>query len=492
MATQVADPVVDALAERLVGALDRSTKAIALSSGLKHDASGTPISVGYTHGPGGTLIYPGVDPAVFHTVVGNRGLLGQLPATPSVYANPTFTVITGVGTDTGDEKDGVCDDAPVAGLARGCILTSVFGRYERSTPELELNRLGLLVDRADPMDLTLVGSPVDQVGLFSRGPGNPNVPGDVLRNEVSRKFWELGISLNRLLAQRLWSGNPINNTAGGGSKDMTGVDMLVTTGHVDALTGQACPAVDSDVKDFNFAGIEDSGSDIVDALTYIYYTRRDLAERTGVTPVRWVWVMRPELFYELTKVWPCAYFTYQCNMSFNDQARVNIDGRDQSQLRDDMRRGRYLLIDGERVDVVLDDGISTDTQTTNGNVPAACFASSIYLIPMSVVGGRAVTYLEYMDYANPSIQAALGGEMVLARAEGPWLTVPRQKNFCVQWQSKIEPRLIMRTPWLAGRLDNVVACPLQRTRSPFPDDPYFVGGGIESRPGPSYYQLWNQ
>lgn len=459
-------------------------------TGFKHDAAGSPISVGFSHGPGGNLTYPGVDMDVFHTVVGSQGLLGQLPVRPSLYANPLYEVIVGVGADSGSEKDEPCDDAVTAGLATSGILTSVFGRYERQTPELEINRIGLLNDRADPMDLRLVGSPMaDQLGgLF--GARNPAVPGDVLRNEISRKMWELNTSLHNLLSQQLYSGSPANNSAAGGYKEWTGLDVLINTGHRDAITGATLPSVDSLVMDFNYQNVDDSGPDIVDALTWAFFTRRDLAIRTGLNPVRWVFAMRPELFRVLTSVWPCAYFTYQCNLSANDQARVNIDGTAQSRMRDDMWNGRYLLIDGERVEVVLDDGIAQDTQTTNGNVGPAEFASTIYIVPMSVLGGRAVTYLEHMDYNNADLQAAIREGMALVRVDGPWLTVPKQKNYCIQWQTKIEPRIVMRTPWLAARLDNVVASPLLRTRSPFPGDPYNVGGGTTSRPGPSYYSMW--
>ncbi|KKK52810.1 hypothetical protein LCGC14_3101160, partial [marine sediment metagenome] len=157
--------------------------------GAKHDASGTPIAVGYSHGPGGNFSFPGVDPALFHTAVGNMGILGRLPATPSVFTDPTFSILTGVQDITGNEKDTVCEDAPTAGLIKSCMLTSVFGRYERSTLEIELNRLGQRNDLADPMDLTLVGSPIHQSGIFASGPQSPATPADLLTNEVARKFW---------------------------------------------------------------------------------------------------------------------------------------------------------------------------------------------------------------------------------------------------------------------------------------------------------------
>ena len=82
--------------------------------------------------------------------------------------------------------------------------------------------------------------------------------------------------------------------------------------------------------------------------------------------------------------------------------------------------------------------------------------------------------------------------MILGQIEGAFLTWPRQTNQCVVWNAKIEPRLLLRTPWLAGRLQNVLACPLQHEREPFPDDPYHVDGGQTSRPGPSYWGLWER
>ncbi len=457
-----------------------------LGVGQKHDASGTPITVGYSHGAGGNLSYPGVDPDVFHTVVGNRGIVGQLPAVATPFTNPTYEIITGVQADTGADPAGACDDAPVAGLMKGCITTSVFGKYRRRTPEIDLLRIGKFVDRADPMDLAMVGSPISSSGLFSTGPGNPAMPPDLLSNEVNRKFWELGTSLHRLLSLAVWRDTPATNA--GENKHMTGVDVLVNTGYRDAQTGTLCPSVDSDLKNFNYVRIDSAGDNIVDALTYIYHTRRDLAERTGVMPVRWVWAMRPELFYELTAIWPCAYLTYRCQVTGNEQ--LNIDAADQVRMRDEMRRGRYLLIDGEQIPVVLDDAIEFDTNTTSANVTSGCMASDIYLLPMSILGGRSVFYLEYADYNNPSLRAALAQGISAAVVQGPWIITHSEKNTCVFWQAVIEPRLVLRTPWLAGRLQNVEFCPTQFTRSPFPADPYAIDGGLTSRAGPSLYKQW--
>lgn len=478
--------IVENLAALLAPVMERQ-KARNFGVGYKHDASGVPITTGYTHGPGGVLTFPGVDPTVFHTVMSATSIMGQLPTMPSLYTNPTFMTITGVLGDSGSEKEDVCDDAPIGGLMKGCLTTSVFGRYERSTPELELNRLGQRVDRSDPLDLMLVGSPIDGTGIFGAGPESPSAPGDVFLNEVSRKFWERNVSFWRLLSRQLWAGTPTNNSAGGGYKEMTSFSLLVNTGYRDVETGQLCSAMDSYVRDANHVKIEDEGPALVAEVTNMFHQVYRRAEMTGMLPVRWLFAMRSQMFYELTAVWPCAYLSYRCNVGSANAVEF-IDAQDAIRFRDEMRSGRYLLVDGIRVDVVLDDGIPE--LTGNDGVDAGCFESDIYLIPMSVVGGRSVTFMEYFQYSNPSITDALG-KMILGTIEGAFLTWPRQLNQCIVWQSKVEPRLIMRTPWLAARLQHVRYCPIQHEREAFPDAPYFSDGGRTSRDGPSMFSLWN-
>lgn len=492
------DNIILQLAKALAPVLEQE-KARQYGIGYKHDASGTPITTGYMHGPGGLLTFPGVDPTVFHTIYGATSILGQLPAMPSVYTNPTFLTLTGVGADTGNEKEDVCDDAPVGGLLSGCMLTSVFGRYERATPELELNRLGQRNDRADPLDLTLVGSPIAASGIFGSGVQSPSAPGDVILNEVSNKFWERNISLWRLLSKQLWVGSPTNNSGGKGYKELTSFSVLVNTGHTDAETNAACASLDSYVQDFNYANVASNGLNTVGVITNMYHQLYRRAELSGMLPVRWVICMRSEQFYELTAIWPCSYLSFRCATVLNtvNPAQTGpmqgvIDAQDAIRFRDEMRAGKYLMIDGVRLEVQLDDGMpELNGNNSGGHFPAGCFSSDIYFIPMSVVGGRSVTYLEYFQYQNPSLSDALGN-MILGRIEGAFLTWPRQTNQCVVWQTKVEPRLIMRTPWLAGRLKNVVTCPIDHIVDSFPESPYFQDGGNSGRQGPSYYHsLWN-
>lgn len=481
---------MEALADILAPLLNRKN-AMQWGIGEKHDITGTPSSVGYLHGPGGLLSFPGVDPAIFTAAMGNFSLLSQLPTTASLYTNPTYWVLTGVLADSGNEMDAVCDNAPTAGLMKACLQTSVFGRYERSTTMIDIGRLGERTDRSDPMDLRIVGTPLAAQGPF-QGLAGTEAPTDLLTNEIQKRFWERNISFYRLLTKQIWNGSPVNNKGAGGYKELSGLSVLVATGYKDAETGVACTAADSYVSNFNSARIDASGSQIVAAITNMYYQVKERALRTGVMPVRWVFAMRPQLFYEITSIWPCSYLTYRC-ITASSSTPEFVDAQDAVRLRDEMRSGKYLLIDGDRVEVVVDDGITELDGNSTGAIPRGCFSSDIYLLPMSVVGGQSTLYMEYFQYNNPSINDAIGN-MFLGRIEGngAWITYPRQTNGCVIYQTRIEPRLVLRTPWLAARLKNVAYCPIDHEREPFPTDPYFADGGRTNRVanGPSFSTLW--
>lgn len=479
----------DQLADLLGPAMERR-KARQYGVSLKHDITGTPGTGIYSHGPGGLLSFPGVDPVVFHTVMGPNSILGQIPTQGSPFTNPTYFTITGVGADTGSEMSGVCDNAPVAGLMKGCLTTAPFGRYERATQLVDIGRLGARTDRADPMDLRLVGTPFGSAASFMGGPSDPAAPGDVLTNETARKFWERAVSFHRLLSKQVWAGTPANNAVGGGYKEFPGLSVLVNTGYVDAETGQTCSNMDSYVSNFNYGRIDQAGSQIVQAITNAYHQVKTKAEMSGMMPVRWAFAMRPELFYEITNIWPCNYLTMGCSFAPNSDNRLNIDATDAVRFRDEMRAGKYLMIEGERIDVIVDSAIpEKNGNNSGGSFPRGCFASDIYLLPFSVVGGQSVLFMEYFEYNNPSVNDAFAG-MVLGRIDGPWLTWPRQTNMCVQFQSRIEPRLVLRTPWLAARIQNVAYCPIQHTAQAFPTDPYYVETGKSSRQGPSFFALW--
>lgn len=446
--------------------------------GYRHTSGGAPNQV-YLHGPEGVLSYPGVDPQVFSTYVNTLpGLLSLLPRRTSIYGNPLYEVVTGITDAPGGqtEPDSECDDPRIGGLLKAGVVTAAFGRVARRTREISLERIGQFNDLADPDYLRLVG----QIGMPS---SFPNVPGDGLSpiaNEYTKAIVERNVQIHRVLARMLWQGNPTGSDPSD-EQPFRGLDSLITTGYVDAITNTALPSMDSDVKDFGGVRIDLNAEKIVEFMSYMARYLRVLADRTGVTPVDWAIVMREEAFWELTDVWPCAYLKGGCTVQDANGTVLNIDAGDQIERRDDMRRGRYLTIDGLRYNVVFDDGIA-ETETAPG-----IFQSDIYFVPLRAMG-QDTLYLETFDWGNPSLTAFMQTGMYPdVRVIGPWMEQVARKNSCTWVSAIVRPRVVLRTPWLAGRITDVAYAPLQHTRQPFPDDPYFVNGGLTQRTGPSYY-----
>ncbi len=469
-------------------------EAVAKALGRKHTSPAGNPTTNYMHGPGGIFGVAGLDQDVISTRVQPRGLVSTLPAIGSIQTDPLYAYLTGFQAAVGSEADGVCDDPPVAGPTKSCIQTAQFGRYSRMTKEIEINRVGQQTNRGEFLDLRIMNDPLlmDQSGLLSQNiAGTPN-----LMREVLMAFVEVGVSIQNLIMPQLYVGNPANNSAGGGSKEFPGLDILIGTGKVDAITGINCPSLDSDIKDFNYGLVDTvvAGNDIVQTVTYMARFLKHNASRMGFDPTTWVITMREELFYELTAVWPCSYLTYRCVTRDANQDRQVVNASDQIAMRDQMRRENWLLIDGVQWPVVTDDGIAEETDADNVLIEAGQFASDIYFIPLTVLGGRAVTWMEYLDYSQGAMQAVqdgrLGNFFWTDGGRFLWHAKP-PTNWCNQWLTKIEPRVILKTPQLAGRIQNVRYAPLQHTRDPFPADNYFVDGGETSRSGPSHFSDWN-
>ena len=457
--------------------------------------SGTP-STPYMHGPGGLFGVSGLERDVISTRISPEGLASALPVRMSTRTNPLYAYITGFRDVTGDNPTTVCADGQTAGPVKNCIQTAQFGRYTFMTRELEVNRVGQQTDRGEFFDLRLVNDPL----VTAMGSVLPGIVGNdavLAGREFAERMLEVGVAFQNKLVRQVYIGNPANNSAGGGYKECPGLDILVGTDKVDSLTGTDCPSLDSDVKNFNY-GLVDAANlnpDIVEVVTYLARYLRRNAEGMGFGETRWVITMRNDLFYELTAVWPCSYLTYRCQFRVQDGTTVqNVNAADQIAMRDAMRGGRYLLIDGIQYPVIIDDGIEEEDEGDAAAINQGEYASDIYFLPLSVRGGYSTLFWETFDYANGTMQAIRDGryESDFWTDGGRYLWHKKPPtNWCVQLIAKIEPRLILLTPQLAGRITNVKYSPLQHVRDALPTDNYFVDGGVYTpRAAPSLFADW--
>lgn len=480
---QVSDPVAT---------LAQALNAILGSQSVQKAVSSTPTFT-YGHGPLGLFSQPGLSRDLFSAMVlPNAGLQAQLPVRASIESNPLYGIITGVTATTGSEPTGVCDDPPTAGLTKLCTRSVPFGRQSRQTPVIDVTRAGVVFNRGEFLDHQIFGGP------NTNNPNVPTVPGADLSNvanrEYSKALFELAVAWSRDFAKEVYTGNPSNNTAGGGREYFYGLEKLVNTGYQDAITEKACPAADSIVQSMGGLVIEDAGSTYVTRITSVYNRLRWLAARAGLTPVQWVAVMNYGTFYSLSSIWPCAYNTNGCSNIFSTSQTQFVDSRGIIEMRDGMRgdlygnMGQYLLIDGQRVPVIIDDAIPEVEGGVGGT-----FSSDIYFLPMTVLGGRPVLFWEYLNYDAP------GGALETAQRFAPsgsyyttdggrflWFKKP-PTNACVQLMAWTQPRLVLETPYLAARLSSVKYRPFEHERSAFTDSSYFVNGGNTSYPKQRYY-----
>lgn len=457
--------------------------------------SSTPTTI-YGHGPGGLFASMGLSRPLFSAMLLPRlGLQSRLAVRPTVETNPLFGIITGMTATTGTEPTGVCDDPPVAGTTKLCTHSFVFGRQSRMSRVFDLDRAGKVINRGEFTDFMIYGNPMAGSGDNPNQPTIPGMtPGSLAQNEIAKALWELGVSWSRDFAAEIYTGNPTNNTAGGGRKYAYGLDVLINTGYRDAETGVACPAADSVVYSFGSQDIKTNPAGIVRLISYTYRNLKFIARKTNLEPVKWVIAMPFGMFYELTEAWPISYATYRESGIVGTGSTQFVDSSYIEKLRDEMRgdmynyTGQFLLIDGQRVEVVIDDAIA---ETQSG----ASWTADMYFVPLTVLGGQPVTYQEYFDYDTPN------GAIEMARLFAPgdsyytsdggrflWHKKP-PTNFCVQLLAKTETRLLLLTPFLAARITDVKYTPVEHERSWDPTSDYFYDGGKTATDSfaPSYY-----
>lgn len=430
------------------------------------------------HGNGGLFSTPGLEREIITAHIRPSGIGGMLPLLANVDENPVYGSITGITAPVGSQPTHSCDDAPYAYL-KGCNLTARFGRIRYDTNTIDMNIVMRKLNRADYTDLVLRGR---MLGLTDVGPTTSE--GNMLNIITQSEMVTVGVLFERELTRQIWQGSfAIAN-------EFPGLDVQIATGQRDADTGTTCPALDSDVKSYGWAVMTDS---IAYYLATLEFYLHNNAQKMGLMPVQWVVVMRPELWEELTAIYPCAYYTNKCNTALATNTVLSVDGREMVALRDAMRNGMYIDINGRRYPVMTDDGIYEYNNINNAHCLPGEYASSIYFVPLTIVGGMPVTFRQYLDYrqAQPDI-ALLRGLQDFWTDNGIYTWALEQIKWCYKLAAKTEQRIVLRTPQLAGRVDYIKYVPLQHLRSPMPDSPYWSDGGVSLRGGMSApYAPWS-
>jgi hypothetical protein len=428
----------------------------AMDKGLiqKHDVVGTspgmqvPHGIAYNQNIGGLFTRPGADPDMFGTIVVPTGaqLLAELFMGVNIYTDPEYDVLSGVKALVGTTAVNGCSPAPKAGDAKLCTLRAKFGEAYIETDQGQLNKAGGYINLAD----------TDRRLLNLAGMNNPLMPEPMraaqnINTPLGLAYMRLYVSIIREFMRVLFTGN-YGSSSGIWTKEFNGFDQLIIENPTD-VEGNICTAASAKVFNWNNQPVNGSvgGASLVDIMTALLHYVTRLQEDTEL-PAQGVLVMHNDLFYALTAIWPCSYLTNQCNVvnTATSSSTQFVSGKEQTDMRDEMRSGSFLWANGQRIPVVQSTGIS---QTAFG----AGFSTSIYFIPMYALGKK-VTYIEGFDQNNPAIRQILeAGAYTHYRAfnGGFYAMTERQTDFCWEHKYSLQPRLIMRTPWLAFRIQNV-------------------------------------
>lgn len=452
-------------------------------------AAGTTPNTNMAHGPGGIFAQPGQRAQVVNAMVMPRGLRDRLPAKRSVFANEVYPILTGQTAATGSNPETACADCKQPGNLKVCNQTWPFSRLCLDSQVIDVSNLGLLVNRSEFVDQVLVGDPFGSLGATAPA-SLPFNPREALRNEKAKQLTQLFTQWKRSWAGMTYSGNPANNS-GTGYAEHYGLDVIINTGYRDTYTGVVCPAADSKVLSFGGLEITTNGPAAVTAIVEMYAALKYLSKQVGLDPVKWALVGRYGLFRKLTEIWPCTYYTANCTIPTG--ATLGLTGTEVSKLRDEMRQGEYLIIDGEQVEFIIDDSI-TETLPIGGTGQ-----SDLYFLPLSSPSfshnpGGAISYFEFFDMNNPVEIAQSGVGAYPANTfqvlgGGRYLLYPKApSNVCIQYGMISKDRLIVEAPFLAARITGMRYTFQHHERAWDPATAYyFLNGGSYTFAAPYFY-----
>jgi hypothetical protein len=455
----------------------------------KHTPSSTTLDAPTLQGPfhtrtpnyWGIFSDPGVRPERF-SALAYANTLGNLLAAnmaPSEYVQEILEIMTGVTQASGTNATGWCGDPPTVGEGKTCQQIYSWGDYLVKTHLNALPRMGKLRNRAD-----VPGS------ILNTPPGNwPLIP-DIMfnmlsdtRSQLRYELFLIGVQLMRVLdVVAIQGNNTLASTATnhGWIAEFDGLDRQVKTGYTDAKTGTTCEAVDSVVVSFSAAvGATSTPAgtrNMTQVLADTMFGLRRRAEKMQFSGgVQWAIVMREELFRALTEAIVCQYFLYACAGSQYEEN--NIDQRATNELRLAMQNGNFLMIDGREYPVVFTEGIAQTTPAAN------TMQSDIFILPISWMGVP-LTRLEFAAMNNQYINEWVGfvdPDKVTSINNGLFLVGEERTGLCSEYHFAAQMRIILETPMLAARIDDINYTFQAPIRNAIPGQSFYDDGGVSKR-----------
>lgn len=451
-------------------------------------ASASLANTGALQGPlpgndslGGAFSAPGVRPDRFSAMPRTRTLARVLRPLPSDYFNEIIAIVTGATTSTGSNPTSFCGTAPQPGDMKTCEQTFKFGKLFMQTKLEAVPELGMLRNRAEVPGRILNSAPEE----------NPLIP-DIMwrlvdtRSQLQYQLYMLGVGVERALEPVLINGNETKNntqTEIGWILEFKGLDRQIKEGYADT-GGTLCPAADSMVIDFGGATVGGTigggdGRTITSAISDLWYAGQDRASQVKLDDtLEMGFLMRKEFFRALTDYYANTYATTRFQAATMTAGSPVVQIADEAnRLRLEMLKGQYLLVEGIPVPVIFSDGMPFEGQGSN------VYQTDLFLVPIAWQGFPLLRF-EYFNMGNQYIAEWNGFVNPDKRRvinNGLYQMGYQSTGMCDLYLLASKMRLILETPFLAGRIDNILFSYLAPTRNAIPGQSLYADGGV------SYY-----
>ncbi len=450
--------------------------------GLQHltsyKAAGTPSSDAYLYVNGGLFGRCDGPNTLINAMVGPRGFEAVLEWVGTNTENEFVDALTAI-VETGNEQSTSCGDCISVALT-ACAQFYCFGRFCRQTEELQFDRIGLHGNNNVPVK-TLFGNITDSSNnVLVRN-------GEMITDAFMLQSRAAGYSIALENHRQLWAGNPCNND--GAFAEYTGFQELVNTGKVDAYTQADCDGLDAFLMNFNNAN---PTSDGINAITNWFRRMvNQLDRRAEGAGMSWdtaemFIVMRDNTWDCVARVISCAGLDLCVSSDTNKRVSASSDLAQERYI--EMLERRAIQVNGRWYPVVLDSQIPQTTGQPNG------ICSDIYFITTRI-NGESMTFGQYQDFnmtygrTRSELVSMFNSDDIAITDNGRFAMVRDNTRGCFDLQIYTKPRVVMRAPWLSGRIQNV-CCDVLET--PFPDDTasggvYELTGGRSTTPVVTLY-----
>lgn len=456
-----------------------------LDVGQKNNPAGSTANASPLNGPFqgattsqyGAYSLSGGRPGVFSALTRPNSWLSIVSVERSEFAQEILDTQTGQTADGSTNATNFCGNPPEPGVLKTARQTYTWGSFYGKTRLNAVAQIGQLKDRGD-MSRNILNSPAVN---------SPFIP-DIMqrlsdtRSQLSNELYTFGVATERSTEVVSIQGTAAaDNSRYGWFQEFKGLDGLIKTGHTDSVTGLAAAAMDSIVVSFN-AAITGNSADgtsrtFTETLSDTMYALNDRARQVGMGgAVQWAIVMRQELFRKAVEVQAQKYWFYK--MAGAQYGEINGQATDLQQLRMAMLNGQYLLIEGMQYPVIFSEGCEF-TALGSGN-----YKSDMYIVPVSWAGVPLLR-LQYFNMDNQYTSEFvnfLGSDDVKTINNGMFIVGKRDTGLCLEYHFQARMRLILDTPWLAARIDDLsFSYTGVQTRTAIPGTSLYQNGGISYR-----------